>query len=64
MHWHDASEFFSMGGRGAYVWGAYGLMALLMALEPLLAWQRHRAARKAIAEQIADEAIARAGGRQ
>jgi len=63
MHWHDANEFFSMGGHGAYVWGAYGLMALLMALEPLLAWQRHRAARKAIAERIADEAIARAGGR-
>jgi len=60
MHWHDASEFFAMGGRGGFVWGAYGTMALLMAVEPLLARWRHRAARRAIAERMADEAAARA----
>ena len=64
MHWHDANEFFSMGGRGGFVWGAYGVAMLLMALEPLLAWKRHRAARAAIVLQIADEAIARAGARR
>jgi heme exporter protein D len=60
MHWHDASEFFAMGGRGGFVWGAYGTMALLMLVEPLLARWRHRAARTAIVERIADEAAARA----
>jgi heme exporter protein D len=60
MHWHDASEFFAMGGRGGFVWGAYGTMALLMLVEPLLASWRHRAARTAIVERIADEAAARA----
>jgi len=64
MHWHDANEFFSMGGHGGFVWGAYGVAALLMAIEPLLAWRRHRAARRVIAEQLADEAIARAGARR
>jgi len=60
MQWHDANEFFSMGGRGGFVWGAYGAMALLMLAETLLALRRHRAARAAIAERLADEARARA----
>ncbi|MFT4173261.1 MAG: heme exporter protein CcmD [Rhodocyclaceae bacterium] len=32
-HWSSWAAFFSMGGRGAFVWGAYGLAALLIALE-------------------------------
>jgi heme exporter protein D len=63
MHWQDANDFFSMGGRGEFVWGAYGLMALLMLVEPLLARWRHRSARAAIAERIADEAAAMAATR-
>jgi heme exporter protein D len=62
MQWHDANEFFSMGGRGEFVWGAYGVMALLMIVEPLLARWRHRSARAAIAERMADEAAAAASG--
>jgi heme exporter protein D len=27
------AEFFAMGGYGFYVWGAYGLTALLLAVE-------------------------------
>jgi heme exporter protein D len=60
MHWQDANQFFSMGGHGEFVWGAYGVMALLMAAETLLARWRHRAARAAIAERLADEAAAAA----
>jgi heme exporter protein CcmD len=60
MHWHSLSEFFAMGGRGGFVWGAYGTMALLMAAEPLLASWRLRSARRAITERMADEAAARA----
>jgi heme exporter protein D len=33
MNWHSASEFFAMGGRGFYVWGAYGVSFVLIALE-------------------------------
>ena len=62
MHWQDANDFFSMGGRGAYVWGAYGAMALLIALEAWLARRRHRAALDAIARRLDDEAAARAAG--
>jgi heme exporter protein D len=62
MHWHSLSEFLDMGGRGGYVWGAYGTFLLLMLVEPLLARRRHRAARTAIAERAADEEAARAAG--
>ena len=59
MQWHSLSEFIDMGGRGGFVWGAYGTMAVVMLVEPLLARWRHRAARHAIAERMADEAAAR-----
>ena len=60
MHWQDANDFFSMGGRGEFVWGAYGVMLLLMVVEPLLARSRHKSARRAIAERLVDEAAAKA----
>ncbi len=60
MQWHSLSEFFAMGGRGGFVWGAYGTFAVLVLVEPLLARWRHRAARIAIAERMADEEAARA----
>jgi len=62
MQWHSLSEFIAMGGRGGFVWGAYGTFALLVLVEPLLARWRHRAARIAIADRIADEAAARTAG--
>ena len=42
MNW---AEFFSMGGRGFYVWGSYGMFALLIALE--IIFLRARATRAA-----------------
>jgi heme exporter protein CcmD len=60
MQWQSLSEFLAMGGRGGFVWGAYGTFVLLVLAEPLLARWRHRAARLAIAERMADEEAARA----
>ncbi len=48
-----------MGVRSGFVWGAYVTFAVLMLAEPLLARWRHRAARIAIAERMADEEAAR-----
>ncbi len=39
MSW---SEFFAMGGYGVYVWGSYGVAALLMVLEVLWVKRRRR----------------------
>jgi len=62
MQWHSLSEFLAMGGRGGFVWSAYGTFVLLAVAEPLLARWRHRAARLAIAQRLADEQAARAAG--
>ena len=52
MNWNSAAEFFAMGGYGLYVWGAYARhRCCCMAIEPSLARQRHRAARRALAAE-------------
>jgi heme exporter protein D len=41
MNW---SEFFSMGGRGFYVWGSYGAFALGILLEIVILRRRAKRA--------------------
>ena len=36
------AEFFDMGGYALYVWGSFGVTALLMVAEPLLLTKRRR----------------------
>jgi heme exporter protein D len=36
MYWNSFGEFLAMGNHGLYVWGAVGVMALAMIVEPLL----------------------------
>jgi len=40
------SEFLAMGGYGFYVWSAYGVTALAIALEVISVRARWRAAKK------------------
>ncbi|MDQ7990587.1 MAG: heme exporter protein CcmD [Candidatus Dactylopiibacterium sp.] len=42
MHWQSVSEFLAMGGRGAFVWGSYGVGLGLIALELWLLRRRQR----------------------
>jgi len=49
--WSSASDFFAMGGYGTYVWGAYVVTAVCMAIEPVLVALRHRRARRALAAE-------------
>ena len=51
MIWNSAAEFFAMGGYGLYVWGAYAVTFVCMAVEPMLARHRHRAALRALAAE-------------
>jgi heme exporter protein D len=37
---NSIAEFFNMGGYALYVWGSFGVTALLMALEPVLLRKR------------------------
>lgn len=50
MNWRSAAEFFAMGGYGLYVWGAYGVCAACMLIEPVLTWGRMRQARQRASE--------------
>ncbi|WP_077002272.1 heme exporter protein CcmD [Variovorax sp. KK3] len=35
MNWNGWDDFFAMGGYGLYVWGAFGMCALVVAVEAL-----------------------------
>jgi heme exporter protein D len=39
------SEFLAMGGYGGYIWGAYGVTFLLLALEIIFLVKRKREAK-------------------
>ena len=51
MNWNSASEFFAMGGYGTYVWGAYIVTAVCMAIEPIAVALRHRRVRRELAAE-------------
>lgn len=42
MQWQSMSDFLAMGGRGFYVWGSYGVSAVLILAELWLLRQRRR----------------------
>ncbi|MDR2364585.1 MAG: heme exporter protein CcmD [Zoogloeaceae bacterium] len=53
MHWNSLSDFLAMGEHGLYVWGAFGMTALVMLLETWLTLRRQRAVRQRLARQLA-----------
>ena len=36
IHWNSFADFLHMGGYGFYVWGSFGVTALIMAVEPIM----------------------------
>jgi heme exporter protein D len=54
QQWASASEFFTMGGYALYVWGAYGVTAIALLLEPVLTARRHQRALAAAADRQGD----------
>ncbi len=40
MNWGSPAAFFEMGGYAFYVWGSFGVTAVALLLEPLLARKR------------------------
>ena len=56
MNWESPAAFFAMGGYGFYVWGSFGVCALLMVVEPILARQRHKEALRSLRlESLAED---------
>jgi heme exporter protein D len=57
MNWASGAEFIAMGGYGLYVWGSFGVTALVMIGEMLALRARRRALRSlAPFDGAADEA--------
>lgn len=52
IYWTSLQDFLSMGGYALYVWGSFGVTAVAMAAEVVLARARHRAIQKEIKEEI------------
>lgn len=52
MIWQNASEFWAMGGYGAYVWGSVGVSAALLALEVVLVRLGRQQALDAVCEAM------------
>jgi heme exporter protein D len=36
IYWNSFSDFLAMGGYGFYVWGSFGVTALIMVIEPII----------------------------
>ena len=36
IHWQSVADFLAMGGYAGYVWGSFGVTALIMIVEPIL----------------------------
>ena len=42
IHWNSFADFIAMGGYGIYVWGSFGVAALIMTIEPILVARNRR----------------------
>ena len=60
MIWSSFSDFWSMGGYGLYVWGSFGVTALLMGAEAF--WTR-RGRRNALSYVLAELRASDANGK-
>ncbi|MFA7096146.1 MAG: heme exporter protein CcmD [Gammaproteobacteria bacterium] len=50
----NMSEFFAMGGYGLYVWGSYGVTALVLAIEVIMLLQRKKSVQRRLARLTAE----------
>ncbi len=54
MQWNSVGDFFAMGGYAFYVWGSFGITALVVIVEMLLV----RSRRKEVVDQLRSEFLA------
>ena len=55
IHWTSFSEFLAMGGYGLYVWGSFGVTALIMAVEPIVVARNRKATIARLRRQLRAE---------
>jgi heme exporter protein D len=55
IYWNSLSDFLAMGGYGLYVWGSFGVNALIMAIEPIVVARNQKATKARLKRQIRAE---------
>jgi len=58
IYWKSFSDFLAMGGYGFYVWGSFGLTALIMLIEPIVAVRNQNTLIARLKRQLRAEARA------
>lgn len=52
IHWNSLADFLAMGGYGLYVWGSFGVTALILAIEPLLVAKKNKETIRRLKRQL------------
>jgi heme exporter protein D len=55
LNWASASDFLAMGGYGLYVWGSFGVTAVVMLLEMWSLSARRKALRDLMTQDDASD---------
>ena len=58
IYWKSFSDFLAMGGYGFYVWGCFGVTALIMLIEPIVAIRNQKTLIARLKRQLRAEARA------
>ena len=58
IYWKSFSDFLAMGGYGFYVWGSFGVTALIMLIEPIAAVRNQKTLIARLKRQLRAEARA------
>lgn len=55
IYWNSFADFLAMGGYGVYVWGSFGVTALIMVAEPLLVVRNRKSTLARLRRQLRAE---------
>jgi heme exporter protein D len=54
MNWANSEAFWAMGGYGLYVWGSFGVVAIGLAAEVLMARRASRQIWRNLRDEVSD----------
>ena len=55
IYWNSFSDFVHMGGYGLYVWGSFGVTALIMIVEPIVVARNRKSTISRLKRQLRAE---------
>jgi heme exporter protein D len=58
IYWNSFGDFIAMGGYGLYVWGSFGVTALVMIVEPILVARNRKSTIALLKRQLRADARA------